>query len=376
MATFFEAVAGAARSSLCAIIAVNDDGARLFRRVIPGPASTSDYLNFFAPLRRQLCNDPDYDPPEPPYTGGQCDAIYQVTFEGVRGNGAVDTPFTRRVHGPLGGTRALASGGSAQLQVECRAILTGTTTCGPLTPGEFVFRNVGLGGSAYVDGNLNIVSTSICSGVDDCGDPPVDPPPPPGPVTRPTTVIYNTDEGDEITEEGDFIFAPFFSVGDLDIRVPFELNLGGVNFKGEVNIAPEFSLSIAPRFNFGGGGAGDDPDGLIDVDPEETEEPEEGEDDPVIIGVLVRSEIIGELRATAIATEDQPTIYAPRVGSVSFAIRVGETFAWTPDVDIKNLDCYIPCPAPQGAIDVGASAAAGFAVSYTPVRGRPLLPAE
>jgi len=371
MVTFREAVADSARGALCAVIAINDDGARLFGRV-PGLRSGADYFNFFAPLRAQLCNDdPDDTPvPEPPFEGGQCVGTnYTVT--------GVATIY------PFANCEPIINNFSASFPGPIRGLVTRTNNpSGPLcvAGGNQVFLRYGpdsniqesLVAGAGRGATFSITSvTPVGSGPNDCGDPPIVVPPP-GPVTRPTTIIYNTNEGDEVTIEGDWTFSPFFSVGDLSIKVPFTLDLGGVEWSGNVEISPEFNLEISPRVNFGGSGQPDDPTGLPPAEPVVPPLPEPEEDDSAIIGVIIRSSPDGELRQTAILTNGMPTIYAPRLASCSFAIESSLTVAWTSDIDVKNRDCYIPCPVPTGAVGVSVTAMPGWTCTWTAVRGRPL----
>lgn len=371
MVTFREAVADSLRGALCAVIAVNDDGAKLFGR-IPGLSSGADYFNFFAPLRAQLCNDDpaDVPVPPPPFTGGQCDGVcYEVTVTSdLTGNEVIQT------RGPIGGVRGITLPGGGRLEILSRSAVnfTNSTTCFPLTTYEF--RDTGLGGTAWAaEANPRIVSVAVKDGIvpDDCGDPPIVVPPP-GPVTKPINVTYNNEDNDVIDIDGDVVFSPFFSVGDLSLNVPFNLDLGGLEFSGTIEISPDFNIDLAPRVFFGGPGRPDDPDLPPSGDPNTPDDPPTDDETTVIIGVVIRSSPVGELQSTAIATVNMPTIYAPRLASCSFAIESSLTVAWTSDIDVKNRDCYIPCPVPTGAVGVSVTPMPGWECSWTAVRGRPL----
>lgn len=380
MVAFRDAVASAARSSLCAVIAVNDDAAKLFGRV-PGLKTGADYFNFFAPLRAQLCNDAPSEtvPPEPPFTGGQCAGqLYRlvgtITWDVLVCSTGTTVPVSEAVS-----TDAIFVGPVTSItpryfdQGACgdRSFIFDVVHDGGNQTSTAFFRtnptnrsfNAKFSGSAELAGG----------GDGGCGDPGLVLPPP-GDVVVPTTIIYNTNEGDEVTVEGDFTFSPFFSVGDLSINVPFKLDVGGLTFDGTLEVAPEFNLDLSPRIYLGGGGSIDDPGTLLPVPPEETEPIEPEPNSPAIIGVVVRSTPIGELRSTAIATDGMPTIYAPRIASCSFAIQSSLTIAWTSDIPVKSRDAYIPCPATQGAVGVSVSAEPGWECSWVAVRGRPLTP--
>src|SRR3990172_10448521 len=81
MITFAEGVAQAARGTLCALMAANDNINRLFANIGADPFG---FYPAMSGLRRQLCSDdPDNDPVyEPPFTGGQCPGVqYNIFWE-------------------------------------------------------------------------------------------------------------------------------------------------------------------------------------------------------------------------------------------------------------------------------------------------------
>ncbi len=371
MVSFRDATANAIRGSICAVIAVNDDASKLFGRVVPGLSTAADYFNFFAPLRTQVCDeDPDtYEPPAPPFAGGQCRDVYLVTLVTGNNDGSFNGPQTVRARGPIGGARIAQTGSTFVAELFCRGLNSSQTTCGPLGESAPGFYFIGQGGNNLNGGSVTVSSVVAC-GQDDCGDAPI-PQPEPGPVTRPINITFNDGDDTEINIDGSIRFGPAFSIGDFNLRVPFNLDLGGLEWSGNLQLTPTLDLTFSPSFNFGGG-ASDDPNFPALPDPEDTEpvDPEPGE--PLIIGVIVRAVLQGEQRASSIATENIPTIYAPRLGSVSFAINVGLVSAWTADIDIKSRDTYIPCPEPRGAVAVAASAAPGVDLTWTAVRGQPL----
>lgn len=371
MVTFRDAVADSLRGALCAVIAINDDGAKLFGRV-PGLSSGADYFNFFAPLRAQLCNDDpaDVPTPEPPFTGGQCAVTYRIDYTGqLAGAFCGDPPppssGTQFYTGPLGAIVGLNDAPS------------GPGNLCPGFPAQNWYITTGNGslgiiyGSAFGAERPTLTITRQDGQPDNCGDPPIIVPPP-GPVTQPINVTYNNEDNDVVDIDGDVIFSPAFSIGDLNLRVPFTLNLGGLDFSGTLQIAPNFNIDLAPRVYFGGPNVVDDPELPPSGDPDTPDDPPTDEETTVIIGVVIRSSPIGELQSTAIATQGMPTIYAPRLASCSFAIESSLTVAWTSDIDVKNRDCYIPCPVPTGAVAVVVTPMPGWESSWTAVRGRPL----
>jgi len=370
VATFLEAVGQAARSAYCFALGNFDTGARALGRVALGAAAVS---RVSGALRAQLCNDsPDPIPGDPPFEGGQCEAVYTAVFQTVSGSGALSNPFTRRIRGPIGGTRIFQDGASFQAQVFCRGININASNCGALTQGEPAFRGVGVGGSSLEGGQLNILSATICSGTDNCGDP--DPiAPPPGVIFAPEVDVTYVDEGDNnITVPVNFVFAPVFVDLDGSLTVPLNFDAGGVNFTGNLTVAPEFNLNIRPEGITRPPGQPDNPDAPGEPgDP--GDEPEEREpDDPLIIGVLVFSDVDEDAKPSSILFDKGPNLYVPRLADVQFAIAVGDDVGWTSDLPVKSTQAYIPCPAPQGAIDVRVSAQPGVEARFTPVRGQPL----
>jgi len=149
------------------------------------------------------------------------------------------------------------------------------------------------------------------------------------------------------------------------------IDVGGVTFKGELEVSPKFELNIKPTKIVAGPGRPDDED--PSGGQPQVEVPEDEEDVDVIVGVLVFSTLVGNSNdATGFPSVGGPTFLVPRLGSVQFAIKTGNSIGWTSDVDVKNLECYVPCPAPQGAIAVRVTPIAGVTRTFTPVRGKPL----
>lgn len=360
--TFTDAVAQAARASYCALLAVGDNIDRVWSRATGIPF---DKFSATGSLRRLLCSDdPDNDPAYvPPFSGGQCPGVeYDVNFTGTVPGNPPQTA-TQRLTGPLRYNQDLPP-------------IPPVTGC----VGGEVYRRFSVGGTAgtpitWVGCDATFVVNSVVrvdSLPDDCGDPPPPPPGPPGNVTFNTNVTYNIDDSTEITVPTTFVFAPIFFDVDGTLRVPVNIDVGGLTFDGTLEVAPEFNLELFPtEINFGKG-ATDEPEGFPGegqpgdepVDPESTES--------TIIGVIVRSQVDSNAPITGIAAVNIPDIYAPRLGSVSFAIQTDTTVAWTPDIDVKNVNCYIPCPVPQGAVQVAVSPAIGVTAQFAAVRGQPL----
>jgi len=181
-------------------------------------------------------------------------------------------------------------------------------------------------------------------------------------------VTYNNEEGDTVNVTLPFIFSPINVDATGRFNIPFTFNAGGVNFSGTLQIAPEFNVTInpptAPR-------ATDDPVDELDPGPPE-DEVEPVELDEKIIGVVVTATLTGEQQLTTIATQNIPTILAPRGGSIKFAYSFGAATFWSDDIDVKGGRTFIPCPFSQGADAVAVSPAPGVVVNWVPIRGFPL----
>lgn len=361
MVSFSEAVQESGRLALCALFAGNEAVNAL---ISPIAGDSLGLYPLTSGLRRKLCsddpaNDPQY---EPPFTGGQCPGTtYDINWTIVR-PGLADVPSNAQRLGPLTLSRALEPGDSSVGCPEGQTFERYTL----LTGGSALGLNSGCGVSIS-----GLTATPLFGGPDNCGDPP---PPPPGPpadvVYEGDDITYNIDESTEITVPISFVFSPVFIDLDGSINVPVRFDVGDVEFSGTIEVSPEFNFEFNPGGVSGGPGKVDDPEGIG-----EPGEPSEPVDDPPegtlpIIGVLVYSDIDPDGDPSGILFENGPNIYVPRLASVQFLIKTADSTGWTPDQDVKNLECYVPCPALQGAIAVRVSPQRGVTSRFTPVRGR------
>lgn len=386
MVTALEAVGALYRSAVCSVLADADAGARAAQRIF---GTYGALVNGTRALSRTFCDsDPDDDPSPipPPFEGGQC---LGTTYR-VEGTYTASCQFNETLNfrtfvlGPVGGIVSASSGSNdawfitgtdsggapALYNVNTnpggQGLLiapTGALSCGAIFPG-------GVGAAAAVDAPV-ITSVVAIDGPDDCGNPPI-PVPPPGDTPVEGDVIYNIDDSTTVTIPLIGIFAPFYVSVDGRINAPISFSLGGVDFNGELTIAPEFNIELFP-INVGGGGGGvDNPDTFPPAPPADDQPVDPAPLEERIIGVIVRSVIGPQATPSGITATDIPNIYVPRLASVSFAIEAGGAAAWTPDIDVKNANCYIPCPAPQGAVDFGVFPQQGVTVTARAVRGIPL----
>jgi len=358
-----EAIAERAREGLCFILGNVEDGARLLGNISGVPSGIGTIAGA---LGTQLCNKPPdvVDPPPPPFTGGQCPGVrYDVNFTGTVPGNSPQTA-TVRLTGPLQYNAALAPvppvTGCDDGEVWQRFSVSGSTE----TP---VIRWQGC------DATFTVNSvTPVSGGANNCGDPPPVYPPPGDVFYEGDDVTYEGDDNINITVPTAFIFAPVYVAIDGTLRVPVKIDFGGVDFSGEVTIAPEFNFEIAPTFNPPGPGVPDDPDGIGEPGEPSDPIPEVEELESTIVGVLVFSDIDPDGQPSGIQFQDGPNLFVPRAASVQFAIKTGNSIGWTSDQDVKSLECYVPCPAPQGAVAVRVSPMPGVQSRFTAVRGKPL----
>jgi len=363
MPSFNEAVQESGRLALCALFATNEAVNAL---ISPIAGDSLGLYPLTSGLRRKLCSDdPANDPTyEPPFSGGQCpDTRYLFTWDRFQ-DGAFIGSSSFDALGPLNVVRqGFAGPGDPPDCGEGGSFTTILMTTG----GAPITLNSGCNVSIS-----NLYVSPLFGGSDDCGDPP------PPPLGEPTNVeygdeiTYNIDESTDITVPINFIFAPVYVDLDGSINVPVTFDVGGVNFNGELTVSPEFNFEFSPTIGQPGPGSPDDPDGI--GEPGGGAEPIENPEDleSTIVGVLVYSDIDSEADPSGILFVNGPDLYVPRVASVQFAIKTKDSIGRTPDQDVKNLECYVPCPAPQGAIAVRVSPMPGVQSRFTAVRSKPL----
>lgn len=362
MPNFVEAMTGFMKSNFCAALNVLGDAITLGSELVPGPAG---FLNVPNALGALVC---DYPPdnlvaPEPPFTGGQCyGGLYSYDFVFTNDQGQRQT-IPQQVNARLIGTFV---GDTQPNQTRPTGVRVQTSPTAPIT--EQTFANV----ASAVNPAPTIQNVvRLTGGPDNCGDPPAPFPEPSDDYEFGGDITYNIDGDTTITVPVTAVFAPIFVDIDGSLRVPVNVDVGGLQFTGNLEVSPSFTLNLKPGGIKTGPGKPDDPD--LGPGQPGVPVPEDEEDADVIVGVLVFSTLQSdENPATGFPAVGGPTFLVPRVGSVQFAIKTGNSIGWTSDIDIKNLECYVPCPAPQGAIAVRVTPVTGVTRTFTPVRGKPL----
>lgn len=369
MVGFSNALTDFMRSNLCTALGVLGPAVTLGQKLSPIGFPPVNVPNALSML---LCDAPPdrLPPPEPPFTGGQCvGRTYTVTMEvesypfsdcSTFGPGTTSLGFPGPIRGLV--TRTESPSGDLCTPAGNAVYLRH----GPGTSDETLIVGAGYGATASI---LSVVPEDGLP--DTCGDPPPIIPPPDVTYEFGDDITYNIDDSTEITVPVTAVFAPIFVDLDGSLKIPVTVDVGGVEFNGTLEVAPEFNLEIKPTKIIAGPGRPDDPD--PPGGQPQVEVPEDVEDVDTIIGVLVFSQFDGdENNATGFPSVGGPNFLVPRIASVQFAIKTGNSIGWTADQDVKNVESYVPCPAPQGAIAVRVTAEPGFTRRFTPVRGKPL----
>lgn len=318
-----------------------------------------------------FCDRPPFDEPTP-VAGGRCPGTYYlVTAEGVVSYGGQNYPNSSGVTwqstniannigatGPIGGPLSIGqtTGG-------------GVNTFGPSiswadgsADGQFGMAAIANDGTGFNASNeafqridsARITNISVISGPDNCGD--VPPPiPPPLPLPDRTIDIDINNQGGQIAIGNGIIQV------NGDLIVPFNLTGPSFSYSGQLNIN-----TGDIDFNFGGL-PGDKP--CLTPDPAEgdpDEPPEDGQG--YIIGVVAISLFDNLPGTTQKFQGDNPDIYVPRIGTVSFLVRIGELDAWTTDLPVKSKQQYIQNPASFGAVAVRGTPENGVNWRLIPIR--------
>ena len=165
-----------------------------------------------------------------------------------------------------------------------------------------------------------------------------------------------------------FTFSPNFSFSPqfkFDTRVDFNLNTGDFVVTPQLPHPVDFDFDV----DFG--------DGQLPPPPPDVPNPEEPppkpEIEPVIRGVVVTTlSVANGLNIGVLNQGDNPDVYFPDLGLVSFLIRTryGGS-AWTTDIKVKNKRQFIECPWTGGAISVRATPRAGVQFDVKAVYGQP-----
>lgn len=375
---FKESLNGSLTPFLCQRLANQSAMYAVFAETFLPAARAGEYFGSMGAGYNLICNrQPPQDQPLP-FNGGQCPVEYTVTATATlkyQPDGSTietDTNSTN-VFGPILGLRYITGTSGLQQQV----VVDAHNAVGVPT----AFNLFGTGGLFYWTGATITGVVRVDGQPDNCGNPPrpVPPDPSPGWNVGGDTITYVNADNVEVTVPVTFQIGNGYVDINAQINVPITINVNNdfslqatVNFHtGDINFSVVNDVKGAVNFNTGGIGNGNVV--TINPPPNSSDDPGEGQDDPrddrAIVGVLVTvtSEPTG--RATKIGQEDNPDIYAPRLGNVNFLCRIGTSLSggWTGDIQVKNRRHLIPCPWKSGAIDVKGTPEPGVEWVLTPI---------
>ena len=324
MVGFSEAINNAVRAGLCSLMTDAETAFNFYGRLTPPNIRVGNELA--RALSPRVCGPPGPPDPDPPFMGGQCpgllyDFAFQVTATDSDSGPqqSPPTPENGQALGPLSVVPAELGGQERGFSVLGQG--------GVLAAQRFVAANpIGLA--------FTLVPTPAGGGPDNCGNPPPEPQPyVPPPITTPITYVG----GDNITYNSNLTINLGLAYVDanLDVKVPVDINVDGT-----LDLSGEFNFSPSLNFGLGGFQQGPDQPGMEPVEPSEPD-PDGGRSIRGVYGSLQGAE---NSTATALTNTVQPTMWVPRLASISFGYNLGGQDFWTDAIDVKFEDFYIPAP--------------------------------
>jgi len=383
MPSFIDAVGESVNRAACVIL--GDFAARLeVLNYVLDPLATSPSYNGAAATYAARCGLPlpDSFNPTAGFTGGQCvGTSYTITYDYELSTNIATAPpgtYTPQSaslvrNGAIFGVTIQNNVNDAGFNISTSAGVEYIGVASSGFPNNVGVRNL-----------TNIQVTPNFGQPDNCGNPPApNPPYVPGSNTYNTNVVYNDNEGTEITIPVVIAlgYATFNANAEVTIPVnlDFELN-PELNFNAEFNfntgeVTPDLRNPSAPRPPSCTDPNGFKPDPTIPSPPSEipdVESPDTDPDEPTERETIINAAIVTVAspsdNESVIYQEDNPDIYVPALGYVQFKIRVGASSAWTGDIPIKCKRQFVVCPWALGAVDVAGTGRYGNVITVTPIR--------
>lgn len=352
--SFSQAVTDSIETAVCNYLGAVDNANSFFNELSP-----VDLPNLAKYWRPKLCNDDPADVPNPPedVSGGQCPGVsYDVTWDEFTASGNFfDTETALNRVGPIRIVRTnFNPNGTYEIQ---------------LTDANGVFAFATPSG-ANGDRIRNVVAVPSSGGPNDCGSQTAPIPPyPPGGVNIPISVTYQDNSDQSVNLNGDFtLFAPVFApVGVFApvVIAPVRVNLPDINFNGFLELAPRFEFNFGtPPSDRSPGDVGEPPP---PSDPPGSPSTPEDESDRRLIGIVVRSVQVGNVRETLVVQNQGPDLWVPRLANAYFRVRNDGVTAWLGPLDVKTTNAFIPVPPDIFAIAGRADAEPGWENAVFPV---------
>lgn len=394
MATFFGGLPNAAKDTLCPLL---DKYWQLFDRDgLPALDYFGNYRRFGNWITRSLCNRPPSG--NDPYGPQTCyrkryRISYRINYRDLDETTPIDLVATSTVEvwGPLRGYVWDIQGQNGRGPATLRC-----NHGDGLTP-DGIQQTVMYGNSSPGDGDFRftIISVTDLTPSTSCTGPLIDPEVPfmPPDWTIENDYTYEDNNGNSFTVPLVFVY------GQLKIDVTGNISI-------PVNITPKVNINIDPTFNFpididipiGGGEPIIQPRTPPPTAPPDTSDPSIPKEDDfepfptppskppdvpdptdpstpdaaqrcVIKGAIVTTiSITPTASPTVIGQDNNPDIYAPSLGYINFAYRIGNgAIAWGNDLPVKNKRHFIEVSWPAGAVDVKGTPKPGVVWSITPV---------
>lgn len=333
-------------------------------------------------LHNQVCNTPAPPLPAPQFTGGQCPIRYVVSASYVATHPTLPSltgTVSKVLQGKIQSFDVQTISGSYEF-----IVVHGTVA----NPDASVSESIGSLFNAAANGYNKPTLTSKTvvpegGAPDTCGNPPpVIPPYTPGSNSTTNNITYTSNDGTDITVPVVIAFGYAKVDANLNLNIPFTLKL---NVTPTVQITGNFNLNTGD-VNYSAGNPslpGSDcsptsgdfvpdpnlPTRPIDIPPD-VPEPPPNPDKPQyrkqIRGAIVTVTSITD-EVTTLYQTDNPDVFIPDLGLISFQISVNGKSAWTEDMRVKNKRQFFTCPWIGGAVDVRGTPRPGVQFTVTPV---------
>lgn len=321
--------------------------------------------------------------PAPPFTGGQCSGVtYRVyvnanrVYAGGASGAPSSTPISTYgdVQGAVVGCFSVDADTSVSLTIEgaTNAIPDQVAGISPADYGKWSYQAISITSVVRLDGLP-----------DTCGNPPPVPPPlSPGDNVVNNNVTYVNSDGDTVTNNFNFVFgyAQVNLNGQLEIPVTIQNTVTPtLNVSGTLNLSSgNININLGDPGSPVGSGGGCTPDPANNPDtpplptglPPSAPLPPSSQDMPekrkILRGCVVTTTTVGS-NIGQVVQGDDPTIYVPDLGLVSFLVQVGNFTAWSVPQKIQQTRQVIECPWPNGAIDVKGTPRPNCSFTITPI---------
>jgi hypothetical protein len=387
MGDYTEGIGNAIRQGFCTVAPAAAVGALVFGGVATlGVASTVAAVAAGAVglhAYNRYCNQPlpAAGRPQPPFQGGQCSVVYNVSGRANYSGTAIPAGIAlgpTPVNGPV---RGMVSENLPPNTTQVYVL--GLVDAGhPDGRYGIATLNTSFGGGNDFQ---NAVVTSVVrqdGQPDNCGSLPALPPAlPPGGNTVNSPVTYTTNNNVTVTIPMVIAFGYASFSFDGTVEIPLTLNFTAnpeLNLSGTLNLntgdtnfypdpgAPTDGCDNSPNDFIPDPSIPNYPPTLPGVDPDPPALPNKPERRKILRGVVVTVSNQGD-ESGFISQDQNPDIWFPDLGFVQFAVQVGGRIAWLRHEKINSLRHLVQCDWPSGAVEVRGTPRSGVTWTLTPV---------